>query len=150
MKKVKLTKDDLLRLGIEDITEDGRVFRNGHELKQTTLIAKHKYGKDKCYKSITIYDSSLSKKYKYRSLLVHRMVWAWFHGETPNNLDVCHKDDNGLNNSLSNLTTKSHKENLAERAGFRNQYQVINAYKALRGRLCPECQAKIDELIKGE
>ena len=107
-----------------------------------------------CYQYQKAEHAKNPNKYKIpngqKLILVHRIIYAWFNGSTPADLDIAHKDDNSFNNSIDNLEAISHGENIAKRAGFKNQYQVINAYKALRSRLCPECQAKIDELIKGE
>ena len=48
-------------------------------------------------------------------MLVHRAVYAWFNGETPDNMDVCHKDDDVENNCIDNLKADTHGNNIRER-----------------------------------
>lgn len=33
MRKNVITKEELMRLGVTEVTEDGRVFRDGYEMK---------------------------------------------------------------------------------------------------------------------
>ena len=49
-------------------------------------------------------------------MLVHRAVYAWFNMETPGDMDVCHIDDNVDNNSIENLKSDTHGNNIRERA----------------------------------
>lgn len=42
---------------------------------------------------------------------IHRVIWSYFNGEIPENMQVNHKDENKYNNSLSNLDLISPKDN---------------------------------------
>lgn len=48
-------------------------------------------------------------------MLVHRAVYAWFYLETPDNMDVCHKDDDVENNCIENLVADTHGNNIRAR-----------------------------------
>ena len=48
-------------------------------------------------------------------MLVHRAVYAWFYFETPDNMDVCHIDDNVENNCIENLKADTHGNNIRAR-----------------------------------
>ncbi|MBQ7023530.1 MAG: HNH endonuclease [Akkermansia sp.] len=45
------------------------------------------------------------------TFLVHRLVWEVFNGPIPEGMTVNHKDENKLNNSLSNLELMTMAEN---------------------------------------
>ena len=69
-----------------------------------------------------------------KMMLVARAVYAWFHGETPDNKDICHKDDNPDNNHIDNLEALSHGENIRNRkikgaCKYRNYYTVNGLVK---------------------
>lgn len=125
-----ISKEWLQNLGINNVTEDGKVFYKGKELHQYTATCKHKHGKDKKYPVLVIYDPELFKRQKeadskfktgQMSLLVSRIVYAWFNDICPAEYDVDHIDNNPFNNSITNLQLLTRKENLARRLQ-RNQY----------------------------
>lgn len=142
-KRIAITKEWLQALGFTNVTEDGKVFYKGKECKEVLATAKHKYGTDRQYPVIVVYDYKLYKKSKaegskrtQRFLLVSRIVYAWFNEICPAEFDVDHIDNNTLNNSLSNLQLLTRKENLARRPA-RNQYtckfteEELKEYKEL-------------------
>lgn len=84
-----------------DVREDGRVFReNGVELSQ--------WKSNTGYMKVRFYGKKNVDKY------VHRLVAEKFI-PNPDNLPVVkHKDDNKLNNHVSNLEWGTHAENVKE------------------------------------
>lgn len=107
----RLTKEDLMKGGIIEITEDGLVYnKNGLFKLQTNNSG---------YYAFTIYDLDSNgnkikvpikrtfkgcKKetdtyiYKTRSIGLHRAIWAWFHDEVPEGMVVDH-----INNKHTSL-----------------------------------------------
>ena len=43
--------------------------------------------------------------------LLHRLIWTTVYGEIPEGMQINHNDENSLNNSISNLSLMSAKEN---------------------------------------
>ena len=132
MRKNVITKEELMRLGVTEVTEDGRVFRDGYEMKPQKVWAKHKWGKDKYYYVLIFYDplvyakqAEMRRKTKngVRPILLHRVVYAWFHCSTPlDTMDICHLDDNPDNNNINNLKAVTHRENINMRKGNKCKY----------------------------
>ena len=54
----------------------------------------------------------LCKDGKHKWFRVHRLVWEAFNGEIPDGYEINHIDENTGNNSLSNLSAVSHKDNM--------------------------------------
>ena len=130
----RLTKEMLIKSGIELITEDGTVFRNGKQV----IPFKDKKG----YLKLNIYDfdedgnkikipitrifkgrKKPSDTYKYKSMTVglHRAMWAWLNGSVEEGYVVDHisnKHDSIEDYHISNLQILSPRENLMkEREG---------------------------------
>ena len=92
----KLTKEELMKVGITAVTEDCHVFKGDIELIPST----NKQG----YLMHTFYDldengdyikvpnekSIFGYSYKMRSIGLHRLMWAWFNGEVPEGMVVDH------------------------------------------------------------
>ena len=126
----KLTKEMLIASGIELITEDGTVFRNGKQV----IPLKDIHG----YLRINIYDFDEDgnkikvpvirtfkgyKKpintYKYKSATVglHRAMWAWIYGVVEEGYVVDHKNNKHTSiedYNISNLQIISPRENLTK------------------------------------
>lgn len=124
----RLTKEDLMKGGITNITKDCRVFKNGQELK---LKPNYATG----YFTMVIYDlDSNGNKikvpikrtfkdhknptdtyvFKVRSIGLHRAMWAWHYGEVPEGYVVDHvnnKHESLKDYHLSNLQLLTQKEN---------------------------------------
>ena len=49
------------------------------------------------------YKVQLSWNSKYKNYYVHRLIWEAFNGPIPKGMQINHKDENKLNNCLSNL-----------------------------------------------
>ena len=125
----KLTKEDLIKFGITDVSEDGLTILNkkGKPLKQ---YLKNK-NKPEGYKQIVLYDplkrQAVPKEKRKTStgqfsLDVHRIVYIWFHGEQPESMVVDHIDNNKQNNNKDNLQLLSPYQNIwKERAHFNYQ-----------------------------
>lgn len=134
--KRPVTKEELMSLGVTDVTEDGTVYVNG-KLKSVSISKReHKYGETIVYPVICLQDYSVKNEttqyyfrqkdgqtvscphwaYKTRNIPLGRLVYAWFHGEVPANMDVDHIDNNKFNNNISNLQLLTRRENLARRS----------------------------------
>ena len=115
----KLTKDELIKSGITDITTDGRVFKGEAEVWQST----NNHG----YKTIHIYDrdedgniiKTYNKKkgdnwfgYKTYVIGVHRAMWAWYNNEVPAGMVVDHINNIKTDNRLTNLQLLTPKQNI--------------------------------------
>ena len=130
----ELTKEKLMNLGVTEVTENGDVYMGDILLKPVTATKKSRF-KEQKYKIINIYDRELYLKQKEQygkyipgkvlgmhGFVLSRVIYAWFHGVCPGNMDVDHKDGDSLNNNLDNLQLLTRQENLAKRKGYRNQY----------------------------
>lgn len=113
----KLTKQELINGGITNITEDGRVWRNGMEIIDFSLNSGG-------YKVIYIYDRDENGccikvpgkrpghyTYKTRTIPLNRAMLAWFNGVIDDGLVADHIDNNKDNYNLDNLQAISPKEN---------------------------------------
>lgn len=127
-----LTKQDLINWGITVEEQDGKyvitrvAMQTGfcRNLVKRELVFRevkrvHKYGKDKSYLATII-----SVDGKAKSLLLSRVLYAWFKGDIPDGYDVDHIDNNSMNNSLDNLQLLTREENLKKRGLGRNQHNV--------------------------
>ena len=81
-----------------------------------------KSGKMKWYWIVGFSDNNKPKAYP-----LHRLLYAWYIGYVPANMDVDHIDNNSQNNDLSNLQLSTRKDNLAKREGFKNQWDAMKA-----------------------
>lgn len=130
----ELTKQQLLDLGVTEVTKEGDVYM-GDILLKPVIATKSSRFKKQQYKIINIYDRALYLKQKERyqkyipgkvlgmhGFVLSRVIYAWFYGVCPGNMDCDHIDNNSLNNNLDNLQLLTRQENLAKRKGYRNQY----------------------------
>ena len=110
----------ILRYGIKA----GRTKQKTWQKLNPCLNARyHKYsGKMNWYWLVGYSENGEPKAYP-----LHRLVYAWFIGNVPGNMDVDHIDGDTLNNNLSNLQLLSRAENLAKRKGFKNQWDSKKA-----------------------
>ena len=86
-----------------------------------------KSGKMKWYWIVGFSDNNKPKAYP-----LHRLLYAWYIGYVPANMDVDHIDNNSLNNDLSNLQLSTRKDNLAKREGFKNQWDAMKANEEVK------------------
>ena len=133
----RLTKEMLVASGIELITEDGTVFRNGKQV----ILSKDKNG----YLMLGIYEldengnkikipitkickghkkPSDTYNYKVRTIGLHRAMWAWFYGVVEEGYVIDHisnKHDSIEDYHISNLQLISQRENTIKnpRTSFR-------------------------------
>lgn len=68
-----------------------------------------------CLNTSGYYTTGFKTKNKQKTYLVHHLVLLAFVGPRPEGLETRHLDGNCRNNSLSNLTYGTHKENMADR-----------------------------------
>lgn len=101
-------------------TSDGHIFRGAREMKQFPITCPHKYGKDKTYMGI-----AFTYKRQGHTLLVHRIVYAYFHGIAHKGLSIDHLDNNPFNNDIDNLEEIEQSENIHRRGIGRNQYNYL-------------------------
>ena len=131
----RLTKEELIKSGITEVTEDGRIFKNGEEItpsknavsgyyhvfiyvldengnkiKVPRPEVKHYFKtKDGLIKTSTC---TTSYTYKIKGPTVQRVVYAWFNGEVPEGYVVDHINNIRTDNRLSNLQLLSPKDNI--------------------------------------
>lgn len=96
----RLTKEDLMKGGITNITEDCKVFRNGKEIELKKNYAGGYYAffiyeLDSNGNKIKVPTPSAKNPYVYksRSIGLHRAMYAWFNGEVPAGMVVDHKNN---------------------------------------------------------
>ena len=141
MKKTKITREYLERIGITDCI-NGQFYKGKYPVSYHKIWCKHdESGNHKYYWAFTYYSAEIYEKQMelYRAgkwldkegnpkkhkpngnsqFLVHRAVWAWYNGETPEdpirNLDVCHYHDDVDNNDINNLYIDDHIGNIHAR-----------------------------------
>ena len=131
IRKYALTKQDLIDNGY--FVEGDKVFKqrsNGvREIKQQYVVGKHKYGKDKEYKCVSLRIERLINGNKRRLFGLHNVIYAWYKGELPLGYDVDHIDGDSFNNKIDNLELVTHEENLKRRRiKGPNQWYYIKGY----------------------
>ena len=124
----KLTKEMLVANGIELITEDGTVIRNGKQViptqnKKSGYLQLYIYELDedgnkikvpiirkfkKCKKPTTTYN------YKTTTIGLHRAMWAWFYGVVEEGWIIDHRSNKHTSiedYNINNLQIISQREN---------------------------------------
>ena len=95
------------------------------ELKPFTSIAKHKYGIDRPYEYIVVYNYA---KKKPTLMSYHSFLYAWYKGEVPAGYDVDHIDGDTMNNNIDNLQLLTHADNIKKRGKGKNQHTAMKEY----------------------
>ena len=117
MKTVKqITKQMLLDNNYE-VVNSQIISHRGKEptvLKPKLRNNPAKHGIDYQYAQVRL--TLYGKKYDYQ---YHRVVYAWYHGETPVDLEIDHVDGNSLNNDISNLEVVTAAENTRRRIALK-------------------------------
>ena len=129
-----LTKQQLIELGVTDVTKDGKVFKNGVECKIVILKNKYKHSTN-VYQNAVVQFVDKSKKipfvtkdgynsYTYGALniSVARIMFVWFVRDIEYGEQIDHIDNNPLNNTLDNLQVLTQEENLKKKGISRNQF----------------------------
>ena len=134
----RLTKEMLVANGIELITEDGTVIRNGKKFiptqdKRTGYLILHIYELDEDGNKIKIPIIRICKGrknptntyvYRQRTVGLHRAMWAWIHGVVEEGFVIdhrCNKHTSIEDYHISNLQMITQKENIIKnpKASFR-------------------------------
>ena len=128
-----LTKDELIKYGVKEITEDCKVtFENGRVLAKEEDFTKNTQG----YLTFNVYELDengnrikLPSKqrykdkvydiytYKIRTICLHRAMFAWHYNEVPEGYVVDHiinKHDTLADNKLENLQLLTPRDNLVK------------------------------------
>lgn len=132
--RVTITKEWLEKNGVTNVSRDGTVYKWGEIASVNIASCPHKVsGRTKSYPTVLIFDSEryqilkqelnpLDASHKaMRGYMVSRIVYAWYYGTCPAELDVDHIDNDPFNNSIDNLQLLTRKDNLSRRKS-RNQY----------------------------
>ena len=124
----KLTKEMLVKSGIELITEDGAVFRNGKQVIPTQnkkngylMLSIYELDKDGNKIKIPMTRTFKGRKkpsntyvYKVRTVGLHRAMWAWIYGVVEEGYVVDHRNNKHTNiedYNINNLQILSQREN---------------------------------------
>ena len=124
----RLTKEMLIKSGIELITEDGTVFRNGKQVipikdKNSGYLRIFIYDFDEDGNKIKIPMTRLLKGckkqsntyvYKPRAVGLHRAMWAWIYGVVEEGFVIDHKSNKHTSiedYNINNLQIISQREN---------------------------------------
>ena len=148
-KPTKLTKEDLIKLGVTDVYKNGTVYVHGTKKAPRIVSVKHPYGKSCDYLVVSFQDYSVKYEtiqtakrkdgsiyrapawaYKVRNIPLGRVVLAWFTGSIEADEDADHIDGDTFNNNLDNLQKLSRKANLAKRTlSWEEIYRIYNSKK---------------------
>ena len=110
---------------INDINTGYYACRNGDIISKTGKILKpYPTGSGKPYFGVDICTS----QQKFRSRLVHRLVWIAFNGDVPDKLELNHKDGDKSNNRLNNLELETRSGNCKHsfRVGLQTNVGINN------------------------
>lgn len=122
MKKLELTKKDLLNLGIVDVNYLENTFTRKKILRKSSaitttepsIIALCSDNGEVRYIGLTtslyIPETKTYKNYPY-----HKLVYAWYYGYVPTGTLIYHIDGNPMNNSPKNLALSSEMDKVAKR-----------------------------------
>lgn len=113
----KLTKEMLvMNYGITFVSEDGlHILKGPKEISQSTN--KDGYVKINVRNKAEFDATPKEERNKHTAcykLSVHRVVYAWFRGEVPEDMVVDHIDRNKSDNSIENLQLLTQDENMAK------------------------------------
>lgn len=123
----KLTKEELMKSGITNVTEDGHVFRGEEELipkvnnKGYFTHFIYDFDENGNYIKIPNPKSAFGYNYKMRSVGLHRVIWAWVNEEVPDGMVVDHINNQHTtleDYSLSNLQVLTPGENVRKNRIF--------------------------------
>lgn len=133
MYATELTKDYLIKLGITDVSRDGKhIICKDKELTQQP----HKDG----YLRVVLYDPDLYKiEYKLTkkanagqfSTGVHRIVYCWFKGEVPSGYVIDHINNIKDDNRIDNLQLLTPQENIMKGRGYSDRQLKCKLNKPL-------------------
>ena len=89
----------------------GNLNTKTHKRVKISIIkAKRKYTKGKEYPAIVF-----SYNNKTVSIPLGRLIYCWFVGDIPYNMDIDHINNNPFDNTIENLQLLTREENLAKR-----------------------------------
>lgn len=90
--------------GTLTITTNGHIYNNKTNNRVGTSIKNRRY-----YSYSMLEDGKGSRLH---NILIHRLIWLFFYGDIPNNMEINHIDGNKTNNSLVNLEVVTRSENI--------------------------------------
>ena len=99
-----VNKEKYIDFSKYDVYRDGKIFSKAFNKNRFLNTNKRKDS----YSIVTL----KSTDGKRRTFLLHRVIWYYFNGEIPENMQVNHIDEDKSNNALSNLNLLTLKENI--------------------------------------
>ena len=118
----RVTKKQLEKIGITNVTEDGRIFVGDKEVKHRVRQSPYKYKESVKYYYVAIYLNHDNNRNNYFQCGVSRVVYAWFNGEVKKGYDIDHIDNDPSNNCIHNLKQITRLQNNRKKKISRNQY----------------------------
>lgn len=112
------------------ILENGEIISKFKNSRMTTENTANNY----------IINTFRKKDDKQETFSRHRVIWFYFNGEIPENMEIGHKDSNPKNNNITNLYLCTRKENMNNPI---TKKRMENCYKNV------ERNKKISENLKG-
>ena len=130
------TKAELIRMGVTDVTRDGKVYVNGKRKHISIMKCRHKYGTNRNYPYVALTDKEAPKvpitahwttkdgathdypSWRYKTVLVpvSRCVYVWHVEDIPAGMDCDHINGDPFDNRVDNLQVITRKENLLKRS----------------------------------
>ena len=91
------------------VDKDGKKYRVVRPV-YLCVVTKSQNGRQKGY--LMAYVTINGKQF---TLPLHRLVYIYFKGNFPEHYDICHLDDDSLNNDIRNLEAMPHADNIRSR-----------------------------------
>jgi hypothetical protein len=100
----------MVEININNIPTGYHACENGDIIGKLDKVLKpYPGGSDK--RKYYYIDLHVNKNVRFKSKLIHRLIWTAFNGSIPDGLEINHKDGDKSNNALSNLELETRSGN---------------------------------------